>query len=29
MGRPRRYYRLLSALTFLCVAAYAAVGLRD
>ena len=28
MGRPRRYYRLLSALTFLCVAAYAAAGLR-
>ena len=29
MGRARRYYRLLSMLTFLCLAAYAAAGFRD
>jgi hypothetical protein len=29
MGRPRLYFRLLSLLTFLCLAAYAAAGFRD
>jgi len=29
MGRQRRYYRVLSLLTFLCLAAYAAAGFGD
>ena len=29
MGRSRHYFRLLSVLTFLCLAAYAVDGLRD